>query len=343
MEREILNMEQKNTINSIRQIGCKKKREVIKILILGVFFILWVFPCFGNTKTVIRVGVLPIIEHLPLVVSQKETAKPLPNVEVKLDIYTSWTALEAAFRTGAVDAAAITLPKALIMAYEGIPLKIVLAVNRNGSALVLNSDDPEDLKGKIIGGSGSDTMQLVLFHRFLKEKGLDLGYDVRSLLIPLNRSVALLKEERVYGFCLPEPYGVLAEREDIAGRTILSRDIFPDHLGSVLIINPKNKKLHQAVLKEWLTSVVRSAEFIEEDKNTSGGRQTALTQKDIFHINIDVVQQALTKPKDRVIFKNLYPSIREVEEIMEIIMKLGILGGSVKAKLSDLIDTGYIE
>ncbi len=313
--------------------------KLIKIT-LG-FLLLLSVSSFAQDKVLVRIGVMPVIEHLPLVLSEKESVVSLHKAKVKLDMYTSWTALEAAYRTGAVDAAAITLPKALLMAYDGVPLKIVLVVNRNGTSLVLNSDSPSELKGKIVGGSGSDTMQLVVFDKFLKSINLSLGYDVRFILIPFSRALPLFEKNRIYGFCLPEPYGAYAQNKHLARKVILSKDIIPQHIDSVLIVNPNLIKKHPSVVKEIVKSITLSAKFIEDDKKSSSSRQTAMSQLSVFNIPPKVVREALTNPYDRVLFKNLIPSSKEIADIMDTLIKLEVLKG--KINLKKIIDTSFIE
>ncbi len=288
-----------------------------------------------------RVGVMPLVEHIPLLVAQGEIASSNAKEKVQLDVYNSWTALEAAFRTGAIDGAAITLPKALLMAYEGIPLKILLNVGRNGSVIVVNNDSADALKGKIMGGSGNDTMDLLVFARFLKDKKLRLGRDVRYLLIPFSRTISLMKEERIFGFCLSEPYGALAEKEAVAKRVILSKDVYPNHINSVFIVSPKALKEHPDVVKAFVKSLIKAGTFIEKDKDDSGGRQTAMSQVNIFKMDPELVARALTMPKDRMVFKNFVPQVAEIEEIAKSLMSLNVLSGMVNLK--EIIDTRYSE
>ncbi|MDD5731260.1 MAG: ABC transporter substrate-binding protein [Candidatus Omnitrophica bacterium] len=320
----------------------KSKKLCLGIWVITGVLLLTIFPAFSQQKQEefsLRVGVIPLVEQIPLVVTQKDYF--IKNSKIKLDVYDSWTALEAAFRTGAVGAAVITLPKALIMAYEGIPLKIVLVVNRNGSAFVSKSDSLKDLKGTIIGGSGNDTMDLVIFSKILKSQGLKLGYDVKYLLIPLKRATALLKEDRLFGFCLPEPYGAMAEKEGLVKKIVLSKDVYPNHIDSVLIVNPALLKKYPDQVKDYVSKIIKSAQFVEKDKDASKGKQSALAQADIFKLDPDLVCIALTKPKDRVLFNNFTPSATEIGEVQQALMELGAQGGAVK--LNDIIETKYAE
>jgi NitT/TauT family transport system substrate-binding protein len=320
----------------------KNQKSVFKACIIAVMVFLGTLSAFAQQEDYrFRVGVMPLVEHIPVLLAQGEIASSNAKEKVQLDVYSSWTALEAAFRTGAIDGAAITLPKALLMAYEGIPLKILLNVGRNGSAIIVNNDSADALKGKIMGGSGNDTMDLLVFARFLKDKKLRMGRDVRYLLIPFGRTISLMKEDRIFGFCLSEPYGALAEKEAVAKRVILSKDVYPNHINSVLIVSPKALKEHPDVVKAFVKSLIKAGTFIEKDKDDSGGKQTAMSQVNIFKMDPELVSRALTMPKDRIVFKNFVPQVTEIEEIAKSLMSLNVLSGMVNLK--EIVDTRYSE
>lgn len=327
--------------NSLEWLKNKMRITNIKLIIITFLLIICSQCTFAQQeKFVLRVGVIPLVEQLPLVIAQTDLSD-VSRTDVIFDIYNSWTALEAAFRTEALDAVAITLPKALVMAYDGVPLKIILVINRNGNSIVMKSDSAAELKGKIIGSSGSDTMDLLIFSRFLKSKDLKSGYDVRSLLIPLEKSISLLEGNRIYGFCLPEPYGTMAEKRQIAKKIVFSKDIYPNHIGSVLIIKPAILKAHPEEIKSYLKSILHAASFIESDKKESNGMQTALAQVGVFHLDYKIVAAALSVQKERVLFSDLTPSVNEIEEVMRAAMEIGILKGSINLK--ETVDASFVK
>lgn len=286
------------------------------------------FNVTAADKTEIRIGVLPSLAHLPVVLSAKEVAFPLEQAKVTIDIYNSWTALEAAFRTNAVDMAALTLPKVLNMAFDGVPLRIILVLSRNGSSILLKEDAASSLKNKITGNSGSDTMELAIFKEFIQSKNLKFGYDVRSILIPIKRSVQLFDSGRIFGFCLPSPYGYIAQQKS-QGKLILSGEIMPYHINSVLIVNPAVWEKKKTAIAEVVRSIIVSGEFIEKDKEDSGGMQTAVAQEEVFKFSAKLVAKALSQPKERVVFSNMKLDVKELNQTMEDLVKIGVVKGRV--------------
>ncbi|MFH2144993.1 MAG: ABC transporter substrate-binding protein [Candidatus Omnitrophota bacterium] len=294
-----------------------------------------------NKKLQLTVGIIATLEELPIVLSKKETTMPLNKIDLKLEVFNSWTALEAAFRTGMVDAAGITVLKAFKMQLDNVPMKLVLFLHRKGSSLVFSQETtPENLKGKLIGVSGNDTNQVLVLERFLEQKGLKLGYDVRYILVPFRRAVALMKEEKIAGFVLPEPYGVMALAEpDLVKDYILGKDIMPEGIDVVLIINPKKIEENRAAIAEWISSIVKSGAYIEEDKRKTAGEQVSLIQQDILNIDPTLMQKALGNNIQAIDYSDLYPNISDLEKVMKKGLSLDILSGVVK--LSDVVDTSF--
>jgi ABC-type nitrate/sulfonate/bicarbonate transport system substrate-binding protein len=317
----------------------KQKIMFLIVVFSGLIFFFSGFDSFAQSeKKVFRVGVMPVCGHLSAVIAKKNFMETL-KMPVVLDVYDSWTALEAAYRTGAVDAVIITVAKALTMGYDNVALKIIMVVSRNGSSLTLSGDSQQDVRGKIIGGSGNDTMELAVFSKFLEIHKLRMGYDVRYLLIPFNRATILLKEGAIYGYCLPEPYGEMAIKNKLAKTIILSKDIMPNHINDVLVVNPQVIKKYPQIIKELVQALIKASDFIENDKNISQAKQTALAQIDLLKMDVAIVRTVLTEPKDRVLFTNLKLNNKEINEIMNFLVFSGNLGG--KVDLNKLIDDQF--
>ncbi|MBU0633642.1 MAG: ABC transporter substrate-binding protein [Candidatus Omnitrophica bacterium] len=295
----------------------------------------------GNNKLQLTVGIIASVEELPVVLSKKETTMPLNKIDLKVEVFNSWTALEAAFRTGMVDAAGITVLKAFKMQLDNVPMKLVLLLHRKGSSLVFTSKATEEnLRGKLIGVSGNDTNQVLVLERFLEKKGLRLGYDVRYILIPFRRAVTLLKEEKIGGFVLPEPYGVMAQAEPgLVQDYILGKDVMPEGIDVVLIINPKKIAENRVAIAEWISSIVKSGAYIEDDKRKTKGEQVSLIQHDILNIDPALMQKALGTNIQAIDYSDLYPNISDLEKVMKKGLSLDILSGVVK--LSDMVDTSF--
>ena len=77
---------------------------------LSLYFFIPPAHAEEQVKT-IRVGYIPLLAQLPLVVSYDNDRINFSDVEVELVKYRSFNSLEAALRVGAIDVADISLPQ----------------------------------------------------------------------------------------------------------------------------------------------------------------------------------------------------------------------------------------
>lgn len=319
----------------------KRVKTIIICLCAGILFAIMATQASAeDSRQQIRVGVLPVFQELPILVSKKEAAVAYKNIAVTVEVFKSWTSLEAAYRTGMIDAAGITVVKAFNMSLDNVPLTIALFLHRNGSSLVLKIDSTKQaLMNKIIGTSGTDTGDTILLYRYLQKLGMKIGLDTRFLLIPMQKSTNLLTEGEVSGFMLPEPFGTIAKMQGLAKKYILGKEISPGYPDVVLIINPKLISKNKAALQEWVNSIVKSGAFIEEDKTKTGGEQTSLIQSDVFKYSEKITKEVLTNPKDGILFNDMAVNKKDLEDIVKDALTLEII--SAEIDLSKIIDTSF--
>ncbi len=319
---------------------------VVAAVIAGIFFCLPASRAANADKKAdilqMTVGIIPVVEELPIVISAKEVVAPLQKVKPELEVFKSWTALEAAFRTGMVDAAGVPTVMAFKMALDGVPLKVLFPLHKGGTKLVFSfKADKNTLKGKLLGIPGSDTGQLLVLKKFLDNEGLRIGYDVRYILVPLDRSVELLKVGKIDGFVLPEPYGTMAQAEGLVKDAILGNDIMPNFVDIVFIVNPKLIKENKKAIQEWVDSLNASGNFIEKDKKETGGRQVAVAQEDVLDIPRKYIEKGFSDNPNAIHFGNLdkVDLHKALTETSNRALELEVLSG--KVELSTILDDSF--
>ena len=88
-------------------------------------------------KEELRVGYLPILDHLPLFVSHSRDNDKYELIDVKPRKFKSWGRITGAFNNGSIDAAFILSPLAMDMYNKKKNLKVVLLAHRDGSAITV--------------------------------------------------------------------------------------------------------------------------------------------------------------------------------------------------------------
>jgi ABC-type nitrate/sulfonate/bicarbonate transport system substrate-binding protein len=315
-----------------------------KIIIMGLLLIMAFKPvcAFAEDKVTLNIGVLPIIESLAVVICETQPEIMQSNIAIHIEVFSTWTALEAAYRTGIVDIAAMTAPKTLKMAISNIPVKILLGLHRNGDMLVTNFDlaSPDKFKGTIIGVSGNDTGQLLLLSKYLKKHDIVLGRDVRYIAIPQTKAVDLLRIGKIQGFLLSEPYGTMAQAEEgLVKGAVSGAEINENFVDVVLIAKPSILKTYPNEIKLLVAAIKKSGLMIEKDVKKSQGKQVSFLQADVLGIVPAIVQKSLCNPTSKIKFDDMQIDLNELKEIEKQALSLGILDSGVN--FNDIVDTQF--
>jgi ABC-type nitrate/sulfonate/bicarbonate transport system substrate-binding protein len=287
----------------------------------------------AEKRTVFRVGYLPLLPQLPLVVSYENDRQALKKIQLELVKWNSFTSAEAAFQVGAIDVAALPLPIILIMAESGFKFKILGACHLGGSRLIARKkNELKTLRGKLIGVPGLDSNENFVLTQELEREGLRMGIDFKTISISFDSAINDLKTEKLDAFYLPEPYGSLAETtgagvpvEGQAGR-------LTGTTGTVLIVRGEVFEKRKDDVKEWLESVVDAGRFIEKDITTTSGRQSSIIQQNYFGFSQKTASDILSERRGELKFGYFNISDQEFKKAENKATKMKLLSKSINIK-----------
>jgi ABC-type nitrate/sulfonate/bicarbonate transport system substrate-binding protein len=307
-----------------------------KIILVSIVCIVCIGqPAHTQEKVTLRVGYVPLLTQLPLVISYENDRLNFLQVDLDLIKCTSFTSLEAALRVGAIDAASIPVPIALSIAADAYDcewcrITILGTIHKGGSVLVAeDSSSLEAMRGKLIGVPALDSAENLLLKEHLATIGLRFGLDYKTIGIPFEAAIKTIKAGKLQGLYLPEPFGTMAEREGIAVAVEGQQDYLTGTLMTVLVIHSETMNTQTAAVREWLMSVVSSCHFIEHDIQVSGGRQTAIIQSSYFGYPRDIVAESLAQRKGDLSFGHELPTVEELQEFMRLASEMKLIMRSV--------------
>ena len=318
-----------------------------KLIISSIIFLFLLFFCggqiaFSQDRLALRIGYLPILTQLPLVVSYENDRLSFDKVALELVRYNSFTSLEAAFRVGAIDVAALPVPIIFSVAGDGHKVNIIGSCHIGGSRLVARAQgNLETVRGKLIGVPGLDSNENLRLGQVLGEVNLRQGLDYKTIEVPFNTVVSDLKATKLDAIYLPEPIGTIAENDKIAVAVEGQNDKLTGTLNTVLAINSEIIKRNKVAVQEWLLSVVRGCRFIEEDINKTGARQTAIIQRTYFNFPDDIVIASLGQRKGGLQFDQFIPQYEKLKEYLKLATQMKLLKKSVD--LNSLINLELIQ
>jgi ABC-type nitrate/sulfonate/bicarbonate transport system substrate-binding protein len=284
----------------------------------------------AGDKATIRVGYVPLMIQLPLVVSYENDRMNLNDVQLDLTKYNSFTSLEAALRVGAIDVASIPVPVCFSIAADGHKIRILGTIHSGGSRLVTKTTGGLDsVRGKVIGGPGLDSNENLVLSRVLEDTSLRTGMDYKTIGISFTTIIEDLKASKVDGFYLPEPFGSLAEEDHIGFPVEGQENLLTGTMGTVLVIRSEFFENNSAAVEEWLESVVNACTSIEKDIRNSGARQTAIIQSSYFGFTREITTQSLVNRKGDLKFDAFIPDLNEMNTYLEMASKMKLIVKSV--------------
>ncbi|OEU70278.1 MAG: hypothetical protein BA864_14850 [Desulfuromonadales bacterium C00003093] len=307
-----------------------KRIVIVLVLFLSFLPAYELQVVYAQDKPILRVGYLPLLPQLPLVVSYENDRRSFEKIEIKLVRYNSFTSLEAALRVQAVDVASIPVPIALCMAADGHKIKIIGTCHMGGSRLVARTKGGlETVKGKLIGVPGLDSNENLRLSQALGAMNLRPGLDYKTIEVSFNSVIEDLKAGKLDGLYLPEPFGTMAEEENTASAVNGQKNQLTGVLGTVLVIRSEILKKGKAGVKEWLNSLVKSCRLIETDVKQSGAKQTAIIQTSYFSLPQKIVADCLVQRKGDLRFDHFLPDLEEIKQYMDLALQMKILNQSV--------------
>lgn len=278
------------------------------------------FPLIGraSTKPTVRIGHLPLTDHLTIIAHGQLEYRQLNLEPVK---FGGWAELSEALRSGAIDGAFALTPIGITLRQKGSPIKAVLAGHRNGSVLTAKPDinKVEDLKGKTIAVPSRLSTHNLLIHKIFANKGLDAGKDVKLVDMAPPEMVNALATGRIDAFIVAEPFGGQAELQKVGKVLVLSKDVWKDHICCTLNVREALIQENPSAVEELVGHFAKTAKFIEGNpKEAARLSQKYLGQKP------EVIEHVLTKPVGRVSFDNLLPSVKDIAASQDYMLQFGV-------------------
>ena len=238
----------------------------------------------------LNVAFLPLTDCAPLVVAQERGLFRRFGLTVTLDRTPSWTAARERLESGACQAAQLLygVPFASALGHFGPkvrPLVIPWILSRNGQAITLAARH----RGRVAADAKAfakevferrDAGRPVTFahtlapgthamwlRAWLAAGGIDPDRDVALITIPPPQMVANLREGRLDGFSVGEPWNARAVAEGLGYTAVTSQQIWPDHPEKILAFTADFAASQPATVTAALAALHLAGRWCDEPSN----------------------------------------------------------------------------
>ncbi len=285
-------------------------------------------PALVLAKSNVRIGYLPILDHLVPLVSHARDDATFKKIHIEPKLFKSWSTVAGALKAGVIDGACLLSNFAMALFDEGLAINSILIAHRHGSGITVKKDapiyTPQDLKGRKIAVPAMVSPHTVLLDAYLRTGGVSLQ-DIEVKVIAPSNMVKALERDRIEAFIVAEPFCAKAEAEG-AGRTlILSKEIVNHHICCTVVVKQEVLNANPEGIQEWVSSMIASGAFIERDKVQNGAKNIAQIVANYMPHSTQVVVNALLHPNDRITYGDLNPRISDYQAILDLSLRTGIL------------------
>lgn len=231
----------------------------------------------------IRIGHLKIFDHLILGVAHlhlEQGSRTLSRSVLVPVAMNAWHPVSESLLSRDIDGAFIPAPLAMDLFASGLDIRLLMFTHRAGS-VILKSKAPDiktmaGFKGKTVLVPTEFSIQNMFLHRLLSSVGLSFGAhdqetaDVVREIVPsylMADMAAADNDQDIAGFAVEEPFGRAAEEKGLARRICTTGSLWKNHPGSVFVLKRSFIEKYPDAVKEIISLFVRTAGWIEENKN----------------------------------------------------------------------------
>jgi NitT/TauT family transport system substrate-binding protein len=297
------------------------------------------FPSIAHSKTTVKIGYIPILDHLAMLVSHAKDNNSFKSIDIEPVLFKSWDALSGALRAKVIGGAMILSPFGMDLFNNGLDIRSIAIGHRHGSCVTVRNDSSvrsaADLKGKTVAVPNRISAHAALLDKYLKSEGLSLKDVTVSVVAPPNMPAAL-KGGSIDAFLGPEPAGERAIQEG-AGRILkLSKDIMANHICCILVVH-KHELSNEKGIRELVRSMQQSGKFIEEDKRR-GSKEAALLAGKYMQINEQATINVMQQPSNRIVYSDLAPKLADYQAVHDLSVSAGLIQ---KTDLGTFVDESF--
>lgn len=272
-----------------------------------------------DEKLVLNVGYLPISDHLILPVSHALFKNKYQSIRVRPFLCKSWDEILGKVYMGILHAAFMLAPLAMYEMNNGSPLRCVLLGHTNGSVLATSKyiSESDDLLTKKVGIPHARSTHRAILYKYFRQEGLENINQIQLVKIPPPETLIKMKEGEIDAYIVAEPWGAKGMTEGVSHILEYSKNIIPNHVCCLVMINKSVINKKPAQISEWVNSLQFAGEYIHDHPD-----KAAILQQSYMGHAPDLISRTV---KENIIsYKELKPDRKKLTEIHDLALECGI-------------------
>jgi NitT/TauT family transport system substrate-binding protein len=222
---------------------------------------------------------------------------------------------------------------------QGLDAKIVAAVQKNGSDLVVRPEvdyqGPESLIGLKVATFPPGSIQDTVFKKWLQDNGINPEeIDIKSM--GPGDAVTAISAKRVDAVFLPHPSPSIIELEGNGKSVVSSGEMWPNHACCCLVVSGKLMREEPKLVEQIIRTHIKATEYINENPEMAAEIYSAKTGQ-----NLTMVEYSIEN-WDGAWISDPHVIIPSVVEYAKVDYDLGYTGEKLLTE-DDLFETAFYD
>ena len=259
----------------------------LKLLLFATLLAFLLTGCMQQQKAdkqeqvKIKLGILPIVDALPLIVAEEKGYFKQAGVEVELVTFPSAVERDSALQAKAIDGSLGDLLAAASLYNGGFPVQVVSLslgeTGHEGRFAILSAPNSgintiDQLKGVEVAVSKNSIIEYVT-DSLLLEKGFKPEEIKKSIIPKIPVRFQALMEGQIKAACLPDPMAALAKSK---GAKLIIDDTETNLSQTVVFFNQETLQKNSAAVKKLLKGYALA---VKEINNNPAAYRVMLVEK----------------------------------------------------------------
>lgn len=291
----------------------------------------------GGQRQTLTVAFVPVTCHLTCPVTDYASKTSTTGTRFDALRFTEFPTIVEALKAKRLVAAFLTVPLAMKLREQGVPIKIACLGHRDGSQLVIRKENPakdlRDLRGKTIAIPNPFSNENFFMNRMMRDQGMKPD-EIKFVSMAPPDMTAALATNSIDGFIVAEPFCAKAEMEGYGRVLYYAKDIWPNYISCALVVHEDLIRDNPAVVRDLVRGINESGEWTEQHREDA-----AKLVAPYFRQDEKLLRYVLTQPPDRVTYRNLNPTDEEMNKILDMGISLGFL--TVRTPMAELMDKSF--
>lgn len=312
----------------------------LRILLIAVLWFLFISAMHNwlngehGKREIIKMGYMPVITNLACPLLDHAT-KNGEGIRFKAVKFTSFSEMAEALRNDQIQVAFMIAPLSIVLRQQGVDVKIVYIGNRHESTLVVNKNlgvqNFKDLAGKTLAVPLRYSGHNISSQMLINSMGLDGQINIVEMNPPDMASAMSVGSLDAY--YVGEPFAAQTVKNGDSQVLFYVEDVWPDFICNLVIVKGDFIKDHPEVVKMLVHGAARSGLWAQ--KNI---KEAALIASQYWNQPKELVEYALTTPKNRTVYDKFVPKQDELQYIADLMLQFGLVK---KNNIDGLIDDRF--